>query len=94
MDRPECVGLYRERAPELRGPAIVEQIVFLGDSTRYRLQLPNGTRLWARAQQGRYDFAIDIGHTLWVGWQPEHVLRIERDIPEQSSRSDQPPQRD
>ncbi len=86
--RPECVDLHRKRAAGYYGPVIVEQLVFLGDSTRYRVRLPNGSRLWARAQDGRYDFAIGIGQTLWVDWRPEHVFPIKRGSPDQDNPFD------
>ena len=92
--RPECIDLHRDSAPKRYGPVTVEQIVFLGDSTRYRVRLPNGNQLWVRAQNGRYDFAIDVGRTLWVGWRPEHVFAIERGSPKRFDQFDQSRQHD
>lgn len=75
--RPEAIDLHRDVAAERFGPVVVQQVVFLGDSTRYQVRLPNGQQLWARAQNGRYDFAIDVGHALWVNWRREHIVPIQ-----------------
>ena len=50
---------------------------------------PTATNCGHARRSGRYDFAIDVGHTLWVDWRPEHVFAIERNSPDHFDQIDQ-----
>jgi len=76
--RPESIEFHRDGTSKGYGPVTVEQMVFLGDSTRYKVRLPNGNELWARAQNGRYTTPIVVGDSLRIDWRRDHVVSIER----------------
>ena len=79
--RPEKIRLVRER-PEQRDNVvrgIVTGVAYLGDSTRFLLQLPNGTRLQVtRPNTDRRDERYSYDDEVWAFWEPGSPVVVSR----------------
>ena len=73
--------LVRER-PEQRDnvvQGIVTGVAYLGDSTRFLLQLPNGTRLQVtRPNTDRRDERLSYDDDVWAYWEPGSPVVVSR----------------
>ncbi|MEU5400408.1 ABC transporter ATP-binding protein [Streptomyces sp. NPDC005963] len=79
--RPENVRLARAEG-DLAGqpislPGTLQQIVYLGNATRYHLTLSDGSDFIAEAR-GADRSSLAVGDPVWVGWDPARSRVLDR----------------
>lgn len=74
--RPEDVTLARSAEDGSFGPAVVEEVVYLGDALRCRAAFPEGLALWTKIPAGDTSLLPREGETVWLLWQSENLIAV------------------
>ncbi len=79
--RPEKIRLGREQPsqPENVVRGIIAGIAYLGDSTRFLVQLSNGTQLQVtRSNIDRHDEHLEYDEVVWASWEANSPVVVSR----------------
>ncbi len=64
-----------------RYEALVEELLYLGEFTKYHLRLAGGVEIIAKSSNRRGRSVLTPGTKIQVGWEPGELLLVEREVP-------------
>jgi len=72
--RPECISIRPVEDNEFEGPrGVIEEVIYLGETISYVIQLSPTVRLTSRSQLGGRNYKWKIGESVKPVWDPQEI---------------------